>query len=159
MCGSTKRCQTLWEKKKQLHKVISNQVSDVGLACKMRVMQWSFRFCITRKIKLCFIQHHAGDLNFKSYIIVVFMELFPLMPLLLKVKLASNSGIRKLYFSEHSHLIRFRPMGWTGFETWKEQNCIQKACQHHFYCFLREIWILKSGGAIAGKVPSMLRFC
>ena len=33
--------------KKQLHKVISNQVSDVGLASKMRVMQWSFRFCVT----------------------------------------------------------------------------------------------------------------
>ena len=38
-------------------------------------------------------------------------------------------------------------MGGTAltFESWKAQNHIQNASQHHFCCFLREIWILKSG--------------
>ena len=38
-------------------------------------------------------------------------------------------------------------MGWTGLksEPWKVKNHILNASQHHFYCFLKEIWILKSG--------------
>ena len=37
-------------------------------------------------------------------------------------------------------------MGGTGlkFETWKVKNHTQNASHHHFYCFLKEIWILKS---------------
>ena len=38
------------------------------------------------------------------------------------------------------------PMGGTGlkFESGKVQNHFQSAAQHHCYCFLHEIWILKS---------------
>ena len=31
------------------------------------------------------------------------------------------------------------------FESWKMENHTQNASQHHSYCFLKEIWILKFG--------------
>ena len=44
-------------------------------------------------------------------------------------------------------IIKCAPLGGTRlkFESWKVQNPIQNASGHCFYCFLKEIWILKSG--------------
>ena len=41
------------------------------------------------------------------------------------------------------------------FESWKVQNHIKNASQHHFYYFLKAIWILKSG-CTAGKSLSCI---
>ena len=44
-----------------------------------------------------------------------------------------------------SPLVNIRGGTTSKFESWKVQNHIQDASQHIFYCFLRELCILKSG--------------
>ena len=54
--------------------------------------------------------------------------------------------------TEHDQLLvkvvnsNFSNMGGTGlhFESWKVHNLIQTAPKQHFYCFLREMWILET---------------
>ena len=45
---------------------------------------------------------------------------------------------------------------WLKFEPWKVQNHIQNVSQHSFYCFLKEIWILKS--SYSQKSPTHVHF-
>ena len=38
------------------------------------------------------------------------------------------------------------------FESWKVKNHTQNASQHHFYCFLKDIWTLKSDGSLKSPI-------
>ena len=63
------------------------------------------------------------------------------------VYVIENRWRQKKKASKKEKAIEEINMGGTAlkFKSWKVQNHIQNASQHHYYCFLIEIWILKSG--------------
>ena len=41
---------------------------------------------------------------------------------------------------------------WLKFESWEMKNHTQNAFQYHFYCFLKETWILKFGCSLESPI-------
>ena len=42
-------------------------------------------------------------------------------------------------------------------ESWEVRNCAQNASQHHFDCFLKDCWILKSSCSLRSPIHAILR--
>ena len=113
----------------------------------------SFPACTTGRTGLRCTTEYGGRTGYEATVCVVFFAGTRVCLLQAKLSwLSFFSALCKLFYWETPFYFS---MGGTRLksESSKVRNHTHNASQHHFYCFLKDIWMLKSGCSLKKKQP------